>query len=50
MDQSAGMYLNRKLEDVVDKGDILCTLYSGDKWRLKEAAETVKNMAVYIVK
>ncbi len=48
-DKRAGMYLNRKLEEAVDKGDILTTLYSSDKWRLKEAAETLKNVPVYTV-
>lgn len=48
-DKRAGMYLNRKLEETVDKGDILATLYSSDKWRLKEAAETLKNIPVYNV-
>lgn len=48
-DKKAGMYLDRKLEETVDKGDILCTLYSSDKWRLQEAVETVKNMPVYTV-
>ncbi|OGG04975.1 hypothetical protein A2Z33_06820 [Candidatus Gottesmanbacteria bacterium RBG_16_52_11] len=48
-DRKAGMYFNRKLEENVDKGDILCTLYSSDKWRLKEAVETLKNMPVYSV-
>ena len=48
-DKRAGMYLNRKLEESVDKGDILCTLYSSDKWRLKEAEETLKNVPVYKV-
>lgn len=48
-DKAAGMYLNRKLDETVDKGDILTTLYSSDKWRLKEAAETMKNIAVYKV-
>lgn len=48
-DKRAGMYLNSKLEETVDKGDILCMLYSTDKWRLKEAAETLKNMPVYKV-
>ncbi len=46
-DKKAGIYLNRKLDEAVDKGDILCTLYSSDKWRLKEAAETIKNIPVY---
>lgn len=48
-DKKAGMYLNRKLEERVDKGDILATIYSSDKWRLKEAAETLKTMPVYSV-
>lgn len=48
-DKKAGMYLNRKLEETVDKGDILTTLYSSDKWRLKEAIETLKNIHVYTV-
>jgi AMP phosphorylase len=46
-DKKAGMYLNRKLEEEVDKNDILCTLYSSDKWRLKETVETMKNVSVY---
>lgn len=48
-DKRAGMYLERKLEETVDKGDILCTLYSSDKWRLREAAETIKNVPVFTV-
>lgn len=48
-DKRAGMYLNRKLEETVDKGDILYTLYSSDRWRLKEAEETMKNLPVYKV-
>jgi len=48
-DKKAGIYMNRKLEEHVDKGDILCTLYSTDKWRLKEAAETLKLVHVYSV-
>jgi len=48
-DKKAGLYLDRKLEEHVDKGDILCTLYSTDKWRLTEAVETVKTMPIYSV-
>jgi putative thymidine phosphorylase len=49
-DKKAGIYLNRKLEERVDKGDILCTLYTTDKWRLKEATETLKNIPIYTIK
>lgn len=48
-DKKAGIYLERKLEDEVDKGDILCTLYAQDRWRLKEAVETLKNVPIYKV-
>jgi len=47
MDQRSGMYLNRKLEERVDTHDILCTLYSSDSWRLKEAIETLKHEPIY---
>jgi thymidine phosphorylase len=49
-DKTAGMYLNTKLDERVDKNDILCTLYSSDKWRLKEAVETLKNVQIYTIK
>ncbi len=48
-DKKAGMYLNRKLEETLDKGDILCTLYSSDQSRLKEAVETLKNVPIYSI-
>lgn len=48
-DKKSGMYLNRKLEETVDKGDILATLYSSDAWRLKEAVDTLKTMPVFKV-
>lgn len=48
-DKKAGIYLERKLEDEVDKGDILCTLYSSDRWRLQEARETLKHVPIYTV-
>ena len=48
-DRKAGMYLNRKIEEQVDRGDILCTLYSSDAWRLKEAIVTLKNMPIFTI-
>lgn len=48
-DKKSGMYLNRKLEETVDKGDILATLYSSDVWRLKEAIDTLKTMPIFKV-
>ncbi|MBI4058374.1 thymidine phosphorylase [Candidatus Gottesmanbacteria bacterium] len=46
-DKKAGVFLERKLEDEVDKGDILCSFYSTDKWRLKEAVETLAHTPIY---
>ena len=48
-EKSAGLYLNTKLDEKVDKNDILCTLYSSDKWRLTEAVETLKNVPIYTI-
>jgi pyrimidine-nucleoside phosphorylase len=50
MDKKSGIVLNRKLGQAVDKGDILCTLYTTDKWKLKEAIDTLKNIPIYKVK
>lgn len=49
-DKLAGMYLNKKLEEEVDKNDILFTLYTTDKWKLNESVETLKNLTVYTIK
>ncbi|RJR16280.1 thymidine phosphorylase [Candidatus Microgenomates bacterium] len=46
-DRKAGVYLDHKLNEHMDRGQVLCTFYSSDKWRLKEAEETVKNMPIY---
>lgn len=46
-DKQAGIFLERRLEEKIDKGDILFTMYSDDKWRLREASETLKNLPIY---
>ncbi|MBI5452165.1 thymidine phosphorylase [Candidatus Gottesmanbacteria bacterium] len=46
-DRQAGIYFERRLDERVDKNDILCILYSSDKWRLSEAKETLKNVPIY---
>ena len=48
-DKKAGMYLVTKLDEQIDKGDILYTLYSSDAHRLREAVETMKNIPVYSI-
>ena len=31
-DKKAGIYIERRIDERVDKNDILCVLYSSDKW------------------
>lgn len=46
-DKQAGIYLERRIDEHVDKNDIICVLYSSDKWRLEEAKETLKHVPIY---
>lgn len=46
-DKKAGIYLQRRIEEHVAVGDVLFTMYSTDKWRLKEAYETHKHLPIY---
>ena len=46
-DKKAGIYLEKRIEEKVDKNGILFTMYSSNKWRLKEAKETLRNLPVY---
>lgn len=48
-DKRAGILLERKLADPVDKGDILCKLFTSDSWRMKEAKETLEHMPIYTI-
>ena len=46
-DKQAGIYIERRIDEKVDKNDILCILYSSDKWRLEEAKETLVHAPIY---
>lgn len=46
-DKQAGIYIERRIDERVDKNDILCILYSSDKWRLSEAKETLQHVPIY---
>lgn len=48
-DKKAGVFLMKRLEEPVDKGVILCTLFASDKWRLKEAIETLRSVPMYTI-
>lgn len=46
-DKKAGILLNRRVGDKIDKNDSLLLLYSSDKWRLKEARDTILQFPIY---
>ncbi|MBI4100564.1 thymidine phosphorylase [Candidatus Microgenomates bacterium] len=48
-DKKAGIFLARRIGEKIDKGDILFVIYSSDKWKIKEARETLKNLPIYKV-
>lgn len=46
-DKRAGIYLLKKLDEIVEKHESMFILYSGDKYSLKEAEVTLKNFPIY---
>ena len=46
-DKKAGIYLLKKLDHSVVKNETIFTLYSDDKYRLKEAEATLKNLPIF---
>lgn len=46
-DKKAGIYLERKIDEKVDKNDILFIMYAQNKWKLEEAKETLKNVPIF---
>jgi len=48
-DKFAGIYLLKKIDELVNKNETLSIFYSQDKYRLKEAIETFKNLPIYTI-
>lgn len=48
-DKSAGIYMCKKLDEIVKKGDTLCMFYSKDNYWLKEAFDTYDNLPIYAI-
>ena len=46
-DKCAGIYLLKKLDEIVEKKEPMFLLYSTDKYSLKEAEITLKNFPIY---
>lgn len=49
-DKEAGMALHTRVGESVGKGDILCTLYTSDRWRLTEAQATITNVPIFEIR
>jgi putative thymidine phosphorylase len=47
VDKKAGIYLLKKLDHSVSRNEVIFTLYSEDKYRLKEAEATLKNLPIF---
>jgi len=48
-DKKAGICLEKKIEEKVDKNDILLTMYSSNQWKIKEAKETLKSLPIFTI-
>lgn len=48
-DKAAGIYLLKKLDHNVDRNEAMMRIYSSDKYRLKEAEVTLKNMPIFTI-
>ena len=46
-DKYAGIYLLKKVDEKVNKNDLILHFYSSDNYRLKEAEATFKNFSIY---
>jgi len=50
LDKTAGLYLSKKLNDKVKKGELLFTIYSSNKKRLGYASELFRERSPYVIK
>lgn len=48
-DKAAGIYLLKKLDHNVDRNEAMMKIYSSDKYRLKEAEVTLRNMPIFTI-
>lgn len=48
-DKKAGIYLHKKLDHSVEKNEPLMTFYSSDKYLIKEAEITLKNLPIFTI-
>lgn len=46
-EKKAGIFLEKKIKDLVKKGDILCTLYAENLYNLKEAKDSLIHLPLF---
>ena len=49
-DKGAGLYLEKKVKDVIKKGDVLYTVYAENEFKLSLVKEFLRKNKGYIVK
>lgn len=45
--KKSGIYLNKKIGEKIEKGDVICTFYSESMYNLKEGKESFKNFPIH---
>lgn len=45
--KKSGIFLNKKIGEKIEKGDIICTFYSESMYNLKEGKESFKNFPIH---
>ncbi|MCS7092849.1 MAG: thymidine phosphorylase [Patescibacteria group bacterium] len=48
-DKKAGIYLLKKLDHSLERGEPMMTFYSSDRYKLKEAEETLRNLPIFTI-
>lgn len=48
-DKKAGMYLHKKIGELVREDELLCTFYSKNLYNLKEAKESIQNFPIFAI-
>jgi len=48
--KKAGIYLDKKIGEKIQKGDTICTLYSENVYNLKEAKDSLRNFPFYTLR
>lgn len=48
--KAAGIYLNKKLGEKVEKGETICTFYSNSVYNLKEGKDSIENFPFVVIR